>query len=171
MAYILQSDEKIPQIGENCFLAPNATLVGAIQMGNFCSVWFNAVVRGDVNTISIGNYVNIQDGVCVHCTYQKTATVIGNYVSVGHNAILHGCTLEDYILIGMGAIVMDNCVIESYSIIAAGSVLLEGTHVASGSLYAGVPAKFVKWISDEQKQMIKQVALNYVNYAKRIKLP
>ena len=138
-----------PRMGKDCYLAETATLLGDVVMGDECSVWFNAVVRGDVNSIVMGNRVNIQDGAVIHCTYQKAATTIGNNVSIGHNALVHGCTVHDNVLIGMGSIVMDNCVIEGNSIIAAGAVLLEGTHVESGSVYAGVPAKKVKELSKE----------------------
>ncbi len=133
-----------PTIPENCFIAPNATIVGDVVMGNDCSVWFNAVVRGDVNSIRMGNKVNIQDGACIHCTYEKTKTVLGNNVSIGHNALVHGCIVEDNVLIGMGAIVMDGVTIGSNSIIAAGAVVLENTIVPPGSIYAGVPAKKVR---------------------------
>lgn len=156
-----------PVFGTNCFLAENATIVGEVIMGNDCSVWFNTVIRGDVNSITIGNKVNVQDGAVIHCTYQKAKTVIGNNVSIGHNAIVHGCTLEDNVLIGMGAIVMDNAVIEKNSLIAAGAVVLENTVVESGSIYAGVPAKKVKSLSAEHfKQMNERIADNYVMYAK-----
>lgn len=156
-----------PVFGSNCFLAENATVVGEVIMGNDCSVWFNTVIRGDVNSITIGNKVNVQDGAVIHCTYQKAKTVIGNNVSIGHNAIVHGCTLEDNVLIGMGAIVMDNAVIEKNSLIAAGAVVLENTVVESGSIYAGVPAKKVKSLSAEHfKQMNERIADNYVMYAK-----
>ncbi len=149
-----------------CFLAENATVVGEVQMGDHCSVWFNAVIRGDVHYIKIGDKVNIQDGAVIHCTYQKAATTIGNNVSIGHNALVHGCTIHDNVLIGMGAIVMDGVVIETNSIIAAGAVVLEGTHVRSGSIYAGVPAKKVKELSKEQMvSLIDGVADNYVMYA------
>ncbi len=155
-----------PQIGENCFLAENATIVGDVIMGSDCSVWFQAVVRGDVNAIRIGDQVNIQDGAIIHCTYQKAATTFGNRVSIGHRAIVHGCTIHDDVLIGMGAIVMDGAVIESGSLIAAGSVVLENTIVESGSLYAGVPARKVKTIDKQLFEgEIKRIADNYVMYA------
>jgi len=155
-----------PQIPEDCFVAPNATIVGDVIIGNECSIWFNAVVRGDVNSIRIGNKVNIQDGACIHCTYQKTKTNIGNNVSIGHHALVHGCTIEDNVLIGMGAIVMDNCIIGSNSIIAAGAVVLEGTVVPAGSIYAGVPAKKVKDISQELlKGEVERIANNYIMYS------
>ena len=166
MAYILPVHGVNPSFGNNCFLAPNATVVGQVTMGDDCSVWFNAVVRGDVHTITIGNKVNIQDGAVIHCTYKKAATVIGNNVSIGHNALVHGCTLKDNVLIGMGAIVMDHAVVESGSIIAAGSVVLENTHVESGCIYAGVPAKKVKTLDPEQfKTLIEGIANNYVMYS------
>jgi carbonic anhydrase/acetyltransferase-like protein (isoleucine patch superfamily) len=166
MAFILSVLDKTPQFGKDCFLAPNATIVGNFLCGDECSFWFNAVVRGDVHSIRMGNRVNIQDGVCVHCTYQKSPTVIGNNVSVGHNAIIHGCTLHDNVLVGMGAIIMDNCVVESNSIIAAGAVLLEGTFVPSGSIFAGVPAKKIKEITPELVQgEIDRIAKNYILYA------
>ena len=155
-----------PSWGKNCFLAPNATLCGDIIMGDDCSVWFNAVIRGDVNSIRIGNKVNIQDGAVLHCTYQKSKTIIGNNVSIGHNAIVHGCVIEDNVLVGMGAIIMDHAKIGAYSIIAAGAVVLENTIVEPGSIYAGVPAKKVKDISQELiSGEIERIANNYVIYA------
>lgn len=166
MATILPVLEKHPQFGDNCFIAPNATIVGDVVMGNECSIWFNTVIRGDVNFIKIGNKVNVQDGVVIHCTYLKHATTIGNNVSIGHNAIVHGCTLNDNVLVGMGAIVMDACIVHSNSIIAAGAVLLEGTVVEEGTIYAGVPAKKVKNISKELIEgEINRIANNYINYA------
>jgi carbonic anhydrase/acetyltransferase-like protein (isoleucine patch superfamily) len=135
-------------------------------MGDQCSVWFNAVVRGDVNSITIGDKVNIQDGAVIHCTYQKAATVIGNNVSIGHNALVHGCTLHDNVLVGMGAIVMDHVVVESNVIIAAGAVVLENSHLESGSIYAGIPAKKVKEVAPEQfKKLIEGIANNYIMYS------
>lgn len=155
-----------PQFGKNIYLAENATVVGEVIMGDDCTVWFNAVVRGDVHFIRTGNKVNIQDGAVVHCTYQKAPTIIGNNVSIGHNAIVHGCTLEDNVLVGMGAIVMDHAYIEKNSIIAAGAVVLENTRVKSGTIYAGVPAKQVKEVSPEQmKNIVERIANNYVMYA------
>ncbi|HOZ77148.1 MAG TPA: gamma carbonic anhydrase family protein [Ferruginibacter sp.] len=155
-----------PQMGDNCFIAPNATIVGDVVMGNECSVWFNAVIRGDVNSIRIGNKVNVQDGAVIHCTYEKTKAIIGNNVSIGHNAIVHGCVIDDNVLIGMGAIVMDNARVGSNSIIAAGAVVLEGTVVEPGSIYAGVPAKKVKTISQEMiKGEINRIADNYLMYS------
>ena len=155
-----------PKWGKNCFIADNATLTGDVVLGNDCSVWFNAVVRGDVNSIDIGDNTNIQDGAIIHCTYKTAATVIGNNVSIGHNAIVHGCTLHDNVLIGMGAIVMDDCVVESNSIIAAGAVLTKNTRVESGSIYAGIPAKKVKDISQELiSGEINRIADNYIKYS------
>ncbi len=166
MSVILPVNGIQPQWGDNCFIAPNATIVGDVIMGIDCSVWFNAVLRGDVNSIRIGNKVNIQDGAVIHCTYQKTKTIIGNNVSIGHNAIVHGCTIADNVLIGMGAIVMDDAFIGSNSIIAAGAVVLEGTHVEEGTIYAGVPAKKVKNIPQELiSGQIERIAGNYLKYA------
>lgn len=166
MAVILPVNGISPSFGEECFIAPNATIVGDVIMGNQCSVWFNAVIRGDVNSIRLGNKVNIQDGVVIHCTYEKTQTIVGNNVSVGHLAILHGCNIEDNVLIGMGAIVMDNAVVGSNSIVAAGAVVLEGTVIEPGSIYAGVPAKKVKSISTELIEgEINRIANNYVKYS------
>ena len=167
MALILPVKGKAPQWGEACFIAPNATIVGDVEMGNQCSVWFNAVVRGDVNSIRMGNKVNVQDGAVIHCTYLKTQALIGNNVSIGHNAIVHGCTVHDNVLIGMGAIVMDNAVVHSNTIIAAGAVVLEGTVCEGGAIYAGVPAKKVKEISPEKVEgEINRIANNYVGYAR-----
>jgi carbonic anhydrase/acetyltransferase-like protein (isoleucine patch superfamily) len=155
-----------PQFGNDCWLAENATIVGDVIMGDHCSVWFNAVVRGDVNSIRMGNKVNIQDGAVLHCTYEKTKVNLGNNVSIGHNALVHGCTVEDNVLIGMGSIVMDDCYIEANCIIAAGAVLLEGTRVESWSIYAGVPAKKVKTLSPELfKGEVQRIANNYVMYS------
>lgn len=157
--------DKHPQWGTNCFIAPNATIVGDVAMGNNCSVWFNAVIRGDVNSITIGNDSNIQDGAVIHATYQKAATYIGNRVSVGHNAIVHGCRVNDHVLIGMGAIVMDNAVINEYCIIAAGAVVLENTVCETGYLYAGTPAKKIKPVTDEQRALLNKLPDNYIMYA------
>ena len=155
-----------PSNGEDCWFAENATIVGDVTMGDHCSVWFSAVVRGDVNSITFGNKVNIQDGAVIHATFEKAKTTLGNNVSVGHNALVHGCTVEDNVLIGMGSIVMDGCYIESGSIIAAGAVLLEGTRVEGGSVYAGVPAKKVKSISPELFEgEVMRIADNYLKYA------
>jgi carbonic anhydrase/acetyltransferase-like protein (isoleucine patch superfamily) len=170
MALILPVNENYPQFGENCFLAPNATIIGDVLMGNDCSIWFNAVVRGYVNSIRIGNKVNIQDGAVIHCTYQKTTVNLGNNVSVGHNAIVHGCKIHDNVLVGMGAIIMDNCEIGSNTIIAAGAVLTEGTIVPSGCIYAGVPAKKIKDISQELiNGEIDRIANNYLMYSSWLK--
>lgn len=166
MALILPINEINPFIPKSCFVAQNATIVGDVILGEECSIWFNAVVRGDVNSIRIGNRVNVQDGVCIHCTYQKTKTIIGNNVSIGHHAIVHGCTVEDNVLIGMGAIVMDNAQIGRDSIIGAGAVVLENTIVPPGSIYAGVPAKKIKNIVPELIQgEIERIAENYVKYS------
>lgn len=166
MPVILPVNGISPNIPDDCFVAPNATIVGDVTMGSGCSIWFNAVVRGDVNKIRMGNKVNIQDGACIHCTYQKTETVIGNNVSVGHNAIVHGCTVEDNVLIGMGAIVMDRARIGTGSIIAAGAVVLEDTEVPAGSIFAGVPAKKIKNISPELlKGEVERIANNYLMYS------
>lgn len=153
-----------PRLGENCFVADNATIVGDVVMGSDCSVWFNAVIRGDVNTIRIGSKTNIQDGAVIHCTYQKAATTIGNNVSIGHKAIVHGCTVEDNVLIGMGAIVMDKAVVQKNCIVAAGAIVLENTICESGYIYAGIPAKKVKQLSQEQIDGLDKVANNYVMY-------
>jgi gamma-carbonic anhydrase len=158
-----------PSFGNNCYLADNATVVGEVVMGDNCTVWFNAVVRGDVHSITIGNNTNIQDGAVIHCTYQRAKTVIGNNVSIAHNAIVHGCTVEDNVLIGMGAIVMDNAVVGSNSVIAAGAVVLAGTVVEPNSIYAGMPAKKVKDISDEMREVIQRTAKNYPMYAEWFK--
>lgn len=166
MPVILPVNNILPSFGANCFIAPNATIVGDVQMGDNCSVWFNAVVRGDVNSIRIGNKVNIQDGAVLHCTYKKTTVTLGNNVSIGHNAIVHGCKVNDNVLIGMGAIVMDNCEIGSNTIIAAGAVVTEGTVVPSGCIFAGVPAKKIKDISQELiSGEIDRIANNYLMYS------
>ena len=166
MAYILTILDKTPRFGNQCFIAPNATIVGDVTIGDECSIWFNAVLRGDVHYIKMGNKVNVQDGAVIHCTYQKNPTNIGNNVSIGHNALVHGCTIHDNVLIGMGSIVMDKCEIHSNSIIAAGAVVLEGTVVEAGSIYAGVPAKKIKDISTELiSGEIDRIANNYIKYA------
>lgn len=155
-----------PIMGEDCYIAENATIVGEVTMGDQCSVWFNAVIRGDVHFIKMGNKVNVQDGAVIHCTYQKAPTIIGNNVSIGHNALVHGCTIQDNVLIGMGSIVMDNCIVESNSIVAAGAVVLEGSHITSGSIWAGVPAKKVKEVSKELFEgEIQRISNNYVMYS------
>jgi len=164
MALIQSVKGVLPIIPESCFLAQNATVLGEVKMGANCSVWYNAVIRGDVNSVEIGNEVNIQDGVVIPCTYQKAATKIGNRVSVGHKAILHGCTIEDNVLIGMGAIVMDHVVVESGSIIAAGAIVVSGTRVEKNTIYAGIPAKKLKDVSKENKEMIDRTADNYMMY-------
>lgn len=166
MALILPVNGIKPQFGNNCYLAENSTVVGDVIMGNDCSVWFTAVVRGDVHAIRIGNKVNIQDGAIIHCTYQKAPTTIGNNVSIGHRAIVHGCTVGDNVLIGMGAIVMDHAVIGENSIIAAGAIVLQNTVVEPGSIYAGVPAKRVKAVDVENfKNLIERIGNNYVMYS------
>ena len=166
MPIILPVQDKHPQIPSDCFVADNATIVGEVTMGAECSVWFNAVIRGDVHYIKIGNKVNIQDGAVIHATYQKSPTNIGNNVSIGHNAIVHGCTIRDNVLIGMGSIIMDDCIVESNSIIAAGAVVTKNTRVEAGSIYAGVPAKKVKDISEELiSGEIDRIANNYVKYS------
>jgi len=165
MPLILPVLDKSPSWGENCFIAPNATIVGDVIMGANCSVWFNTVVRGDVNSIRIGNDTNIQDGVVIHCTYQYAATEIGNSVSIGHNALVHGCTLKDHVLIGMGAIVMDHAVIEEFTIIAAGAIVLENTICESGYLYAGIPARKIKPISPEQRNLLSTLPGRYIKYS------
>ena len=166
MAVILPVNGVLPRFGKDCFIAPNATIVGDVTFGDECSVWFNAVVRGDVNKIKMGNKVNIQDGAIIHCTYEKTETYVGNSVSIGHLAIVHGCTIHDNVLVGMGAIIMDGAVIESNAIIAAGSVVLEKTIVKSGSIYAGIPAKFVKDIDIHLLEgQVMRIANSYNMYA------
>jgi carbonic anhydrase/acetyltransferase-like protein (isoleucine patch superfamily) len=158
--------DKTPKFGNNCYLAETATVIGNVIMGDNCSVWFNAVIRGDVHYIKMGDKVNVQDGAIVHCTYQKAPTNIGNRVSIGHNAIVHGCTIHDNVLIGMGSIVMDGCVVESNSIVAAGAVVLENTIIESGSVYAGVPAKKVKEVDAVLlADQIDRIADNYVKYS------
>ena len=166
MALIKSVKGKTPIFGNDVYLAENSTVVGEVEMGDDCSVWFSAVVRADVNSIKIGNKVNIQDGAILHCTFKKTATIIGNNVSVGHNALVHGCEIKDNVLIGMAAIVMDGVVVESNSIVAAGAVVLEGTHIESGSIYAGVPAKKIKDLNKEQTaRLIQGISDNYILYS------
>ena len=163
---ILPVRGKTPQWGKSCFIAPNATLVGEVTCGDECSFWFNSVVRGDVHYIRMGNRVNVQDGAVIHGTYQKSPTTIGHNVSIGHNALVHGCTIRDNVLIGMGAIVMDNAVVENNVLIAAGAVVLQNTHCKAGGVYAGVPAKRVKEITPELLQgEIERIAGNYVRYS------
>ncbi|MBT30955.1 MAG: gamma carbonic anhydrase family protein [Thalassobius sp.] len=165
MALIKKVKGILPQWGQNCFLADNATIVGDVIMGDDCSVWFQAIIRGDVNSIRIGNKTNIQDGAVIHCTYEKSATTIGNGVSIGHNAIIHGCTIEDYSLIGMGAIVMDKAVVQENVFVAAGAVVLENTVLESGYLYAGTPARKIKPLDDRLRAVFERTANNYVMYA------
>ena len=166
MALILPVRGIEPKFGENCFIADNATVVGEVTMGKNCSVWFNAVVRGDVHSINIGDNTNIQDGAVIHCTYKKAKVVIGNNVSIAHNAVVHGCIIEDNVLIGMGAIVMDNAVVEHGSIIAAGAVVLANTIVKSGYIYAGTPAKIIKPVGEKLQDVFTRTANNYIKYAK-----
>lgn len=166
MSFIIEVKGIKPSWGENCFIAPNATLCGDVVMGDECSVWFNAVIRGDVNSIRMGNKVNVQDGAVIHCTYLKSTTNIGNNVSIGHNAIVHGCVIEDNVLIGMGAIIMDHARVGSNTIIAAGAVVPENMVIEPGSIYAGVPAKKLKDISQNLiKGEIERIANNYLMYA------
>ena len=166
MPIIKSVNNKYPQIPNDCYIAENATIVGEVTMGNQCSIWFNAVIRGDVHFIKMGNKVNVQDGAVIHATYKKSPTTIGNNVSIGHNAIVHGCTIHDNVLIGMGSIIMDDCIVESNSIVAAGAVLTKNTRVEAGSIYAGVPAKKVKDISkDLINGEINRIADNYVEYS------
>jgi carbonic anhydrase/acetyltransferase-like protein (isoleucine patch superfamily) len=165
MPVILPVKDKSPKWGNDCFIAENATIVGDVVMGDNCSVWFNAVIRGDVHYIKIGNNSNIQDGAVIHATYLKAPTNIGNNVSIGHNAIVHGCTLHDNVLIGMRAVVMDDAVVEPYVIIGAGSVVLEKTICETGYLYAGTPAKKIKPLTDDQKALLNQLPKNYIMYS------
>ncbi len=161
---------KSPQIPSDCFVAENATIVGEVTMGKECSVWFNAVIRGDVHFIKMGDKVNVQDGAVIHATYEKSPTTIGNNVSIGHNAIVHGCTIHDNVLVGMGSIIMDDCIVESNTIVAAGAVVTKNTRIESGSIYAGVPAKKVKDISPELTSgEVNRIADNYVKYARWFK--
>lgn len=163
---IKEVNGKSPQIPETCFIAENATVLGDVVMGNDCSIWYNAVVRGDVHFIKMGNKVNVQDGAVIHATYKTSPTTIGNNVSIGHNAIVHGCTIHDNVLIGMGSIVMDDCIVERNSIIAAGAVVAKNTIIKSGSIYAGVPAKRIKEVSPElTRGEIERIANNYVMYS------
>ena len=154
-----------PVIAESCFLAENAVVVGEVVLGERCTIWYNAILRGDVNFIRVGDDTNIQDGAVVHCTWQKAGTTIGNRVSIGHNAIVHGCTIEDDVLIGMGAIVMDQVVVGTGSLVAAGAVVLQGTRIEPGMLYAGVPAKPVRPVDEALRSLITRTATNYPMYA------
>ena len=165
MALILPVKGISPDIAKDCFIAENATIVGDVVLGENCSVWFNAVIRGDVNAIRIGSYTNIQDGAVIHCTYKTAATIIGSHVNIGHCALVHGCTLNDFVLVGMGAIVMDNAVVEPYCIIAAGAVVLENMRCESGYIYAGVPAKRIKPITVEHKKLLEELPDRYVMYS------
>lgn len=158
-----------PTFGENCWFAENATIVGEVRMGRDCTVWFNAVIRGDVNSITIGDRTNIQDGAVIHCTYQRSKTTIGNHVSIAHNAVVHGCTIDDNVLIGMGAIVMDGAVIGTGSIVAAGAIVTQNTIIPPGSIYAGNPARLLKSVSPEQAEVFARTANNYVMYAEWFK--
>ncbi len=166
MGLIKEVNGKTPQIPADCYVAENATIVGDVVLGAACSVWFNAVVRGDVHYIKIGNKVNIQDGAVIHCTYQKHPTIIGNNVSIGHNAIVHGCTIEDNVLVGMGAIIMDNCLVKSHVIVAAGAVVTQNSILESNAIYAGVPAVKVKDLNASNfKNEIERISNNYVLYS------
>lgn len=166
MALIKELLGKKPTFGNDCFLAETAVIIGDVTMGDRCSIWYNAVLRGDVHYIKIGHQVNIQDNAMIHCTYQKSPTTIGNYVSIGHNAIIHGCTIHNKVLIGMGAIVMDDCVVESYAIVAAGAVVTQNTHIREGELWAGVPAKKIGMVSQNLRDgEIERIANNYVKYS------
>ena len=169
MAIIKSVRGTSPVFGEGCFIADNATIVGEVKIGKQCSLWFNSVVRGDVNSITIGDYTNIQDGAVIHCTYQKAKTVIGSQVSIGHNAIVHGCTIEDNVLVGMGAIVMDHAHVGAYAVIAAGAVVLEGTKVESETIYAGIPARKVKDVNEAMKLNMYTTAQNYLKYSQWFK--
>lgn len=165
MPLILPVNNIKPVIGPKCFIADNATIVGDVVLGEDCSVWFNAVIRGDVNSIRIGNKVNVQDGAIIHCTYQKAKTVIGNRCSIGHNAIIHGCRLHDNVLVGMGSIIMDHAVVESFSIVGAGSLVLENTVLESGFVYAGSPVKKIKALTTEQRKLLEELPDRYVMYS------
>lgn len=166
MAIIKELRGKVPVVGENCFLAETAVVVGDVTMGDDCSIWFSAVIRGDVHFIKMGNKVNIQDNATIHATYEKSPTIIGNNVSIGHNAIVHGCTIHDNVLVGMGAIVMDDCIVESNSLIAAGAVVTKGTHIKEGELWAGMPAKKIKDVPQHLKEgEIERIANNYLMYS------
>jgi carbonic anhydrase/acetyltransferase-like protein (isoleucine patch superfamily) len=172
MALIKSVRGHSPQFGEDCFLAETAVVIGDVIMGNQCSVWYNAVVRGDVHFIRIGNKVNIQDGAIIHCTFETAPTTIGNNVSIAHNAIVHGCTIDDNVLVGMGAIIMDNARVGSNSIIAAGSVVLENTVIEPGSVYGGTPARKIKAINEElTSHLLSRISNNYIRYAGWYKEP
>lgn len=172
MAIIKEVRGISPTIGDNCYLAETAAIIGDVTMGNDCSIWFSTVLRGDVNSISIGNKVNIQDGAVVHTLYQRSKTVIGDNVSIGHNATIHGATIEDNCLIGMGATILDNAVVESGAIVAANALVTSGMRVESGYIYAGVPAKKIKEVSpQQQKEIVERIANDYVMYASWYKQP
>ncbi len=166
MPLIKTVNNKTPQLGEKCYLSENATIIGDLTTGSQCSFWFNSVVRADVNSITFGNKVNVQDGAIVHCTYQKYPTTIGNNVSIGHRAIVHGCTIKNNVLIGMGAIIMDACIVNDNVIIAAGAILTQGTVAEEGYIYAGIPAKKLKKVSPLLLEgEIERIADNYIKYA------
>ena len=165
MALIKPVNGISPIIGKGCFLADNATIVGEVELGDHCSVWFQAVVRGDVNSIKVGSGTNIQDGVIIHGTYRKASTTILENVSIGHRAIVHGCVVETGALIGMGAIVMDHAVVGEGALVAAGSVVLQGTRIPAGMLYAGVPAREIRPVDDELREVIMRTPQNYIKYA------
>ncbi len=166
MALIKELLGKTPKIGENTFLAETATVIGDVEMGIDCSIWYNAVIRGDVHYIKLGNKVNVQDNAMLHCTYEKFPLEIGDNVSIGHNAIVHGCKIQDNVLIGMGAIVMDDCLVESNSIVGAGSVVTQGTIIKSGEVWGGIPAKKIKDLSSELLEgEVNRIANNYVKYS------
>nr|WKN36504.1 gamma carbonic anhydrase family protein [Tunicatimonas sp. TK19036] len=165
MPHIITVRDFTPKVGQECFLAPTATLIGDVSLGDSCSIWFNTVLRGDVASITVGHHTNIQDGTIIHGTYQQADTTIGNYVSVGHRALVHGCTLEDYVLVGMGAIVMDHAVVQKGAFIAAGAVVLENTIVEPDTLYAGVPARKIKTLDASHRERMKRIANNYTMYA------
>ena len=167
MALIKDIEGKSPQFGKNCYLAENATIIGDVVCGDDCSFWFQSVVRGDVHFIKMGDRVNVQDGAVIHATYQKSPTTIGNDVSIAHNAIVHGCTIEDKVLVGMGAIVMDDAHVESNVIIAAGAIVLQNMRLEANSIYAGMPAKKIKTLdASKSAGEIQRIAGNYVKYAK-----
>ena len=166
MAIIKKLNGHTPKFGKNCFIADNAAIIGDVEMGDDCSIWFGAVLRGDVHSIRIGNKVNIQDNATIHATYQKSPTFIGNNVSIAHNAVVHGCTIKDNVLIGMGAVVLDNAIVESNTIIAAGSVVTKGTVVESGWVYAGIPAKKIKQMGEDLlKGEVERIVDSYSMYA------
>jgi carbonic anhydrase/acetyltransferase-like protein (isoleucine patch superfamily) len=166
MAIVRELNGITPIMGDNCFLAETAVIIGDVKMGDDCSIWYGSVLRGDVNSITLGNKVNIQDGAVIHTLYQRSKTIIGDNVSVGHNAVIHGATIESNCLIGMGAIVLDNAVVESGAIVAAGALITSGMRVERGYIYAGVPAKKIKAVDEKQRdEIIKRIAEDYVMYA------